>query len=485
MTDSVVIPVINFNEVATGLLTKLYKFAGSGRPAAPSVAPAHAFSLGLSPANIKLIQKALGQTGNGGVAGVDAVKQVSTLSYTGQPAADDTITLGGKTYTFKASGATGDEINISGVDAKSTYDALVARVLTDTATTLCTGVNTGTGATGSVVFTANTAGTPFTASESLANATLAATTANVVAVSATLPLEFSGTSFRTGTQFWMLVPLTVNGKADTVVINAITPASATITTATARVQNLIGNALAGTAPTSGHGFVYSLLGASRSQISTAMQASFSSTIGTSFPLSGSSSQIITLTALPGAAGNALYVICLLSASVPNLTITLDSNDVPVIAELGPAIPLGSTRDYNHNDTVATVVTPQDSARNDFGTSLTGAQAAITFTANQSFNAFLQRDAAGAAAFAADGQNYYLGAGGGDIESFCLVAVTDSGIVKGQKNIDVIFEAYSVGGLLQELTKATAKGLPFSLGAFADDSPYPTGFRRIFRQVGQV
>lgn len=66
---------------------------------------------------------------------------------------DSVITVGTKTYTVVASGATGDQIN-AGASANDFADNIATKVTADTADTLCTCVDT----TGDLVFTANDAG---------------------------------------------------------------------------------------------------------------------------------------------------------------------------------------------------------------------------------------------------------------------------------------------------------------------------------------
>jgi hypothetical protein len=84
----------------------------------------------------------------------DAVKATATITLVSQPNADDTLVVGGKTYTFKASPTTALHIGI-GVDKETTATNIANRVNLDTATTLCTAVPHA----GSVTLTANTGGT--------------------------------------------------------------------------------------------------------------------------------------------------------------------------------------------------------------------------------------------------------------------------------------------------------------------------------------
>lgn len=77
----------------------------------------------------------------------------TSLALGGNPSNDDVMTIGGKTYTFKTSGPTGDQIQI-GSDAVATAFNVVAKVNADKVTTLCTASANGN----RVDLMANTAG---------------------------------------------------------------------------------------------------------------------------------------------------------------------------------------------------------------------------------------------------------------------------------------------------------------------------------------
>jgi len=75
------------------------------------------------------------------------------ITLVSQPNNNDTMTIGGKTYTFKTSSPSGDQILV-GSEAIATALNIVAKVNADTATTLCTSE-----ANGAIVeLMANTAG---------------------------------------------------------------------------------------------------------------------------------------------------------------------------------------------------------------------------------------------------------------------------------------------------------------------------------------
>jgi len=84
----------------------------------------------------------------------DAVKATGNIHLASQPNADDTLVVGGKTYTFKVTPTLSTHIAI-GDDIETTATNIAAKINTDTATTLCTADP----APADVALTANTAGT--------------------------------------------------------------------------------------------------------------------------------------------------------------------------------------------------------------------------------------------------------------------------------------------------------------------------------------
>lgn len=107
------------------------------------------------------------------VADVDAYA-TGLITFTGQPVADDTITINGHAITFKASGAGANQLNIAGT-ATLTAQALKAMINTGTATYLVTA--TGDGLVLALqANTAGTAGNAYTTTESATNVTVGGAT---------------------------------------------------------------------------------------------------------------------------------------------------------------------------------------------------------------------------------------------------------------------------------------------------------------------
>ena len=116
-----------------------------------------------------------GLTPGGAVYVQLAEKAVKTITVSSNPAANDTLVVGGKTYTFVTGTPSTDQIQI-GADAAATATNIATQISTDTATTLCTA----TAASEVVTATANNTGTDFACSQGTgATLTIATTTANV------------------------------------------------------------------------------------------------------------------------------------------------------------------------------------------------------------------------------------------------------------------------------------------------------------------
>lgn len=92
------------------------------------------FSAGAaSNSGFKLIQYTSAMANNG----IKNYYQVMTVHITANPTAGHTFGIGGKTYTWVASGAAGDQINI-GATVPLTIVNIIAKINVDKATTRCT-----------------------------------------------------------------------------------------------------------------------------------------------------------------------------------------------------------------------------------------------------------------------------------------------------------------------------------------------------------
>ena len=89
-------------------------------------------------------------------SGAKMARPVMVLKVATNPSADETFGIGTKTYTFKASGATGNQINL-GISATLTRDAIIAKINLDTASTGVTAYSLQGGAF--AILVSNTVGT--------------------------------------------------------------------------------------------------------------------------------------------------------------------------------------------------------------------------------------------------------------------------------------------------------------------------------------
>ena len=104
---------------------------------------------------------------NSGSADIDLV-------FSDQPEADDTFTLGDTTFTFVASGASGDEINISGVNLAGTLDNILTVVNGSAEASVITATEDGTDTLTITYDTAGVGGNDYAVSWDFATTTIAA-----------------------------------------------------------------------------------------------------------------------------------------------------------------------------------------------------------------------------------------------------------------------------------------------------------------------
>lgn len=103
-------------------------------------------------------------------------KASGTITFTGAPTANDTCSINGVTFTAVASGATGNQFNISGTNTSA---ANLAAAINASASAAVSGVVTAAAVAGVVTVTAVTAGkggNSLTLSTSLTNTTASAST---------------------------------------------------------------------------------------------------------------------------------------------------------------------------------------------------------------------------------------------------------------------------------------------------------------------
>lgn len=481
MTNPVYVPLTNIRQTQPGRTTKMFLFPPLRSKYTAPVNPKHGKGLQDELADAARQQRYFN-------LGVDAVKEVDTITIVTNPAADDTITINGTVITFKTSGATGNQVNLDST-AALTAAALNTFINANTSTLLAT--STVSGAV--ITITHNTPGTDLTLATSVpAKITFAVVTAFVVGVAPQMVETFAGANLIENTQNVDIVPLVVNSKKDFVYIVSITPASATLSTLTTRHRNIIVNAHAGTAPTSGHGFVFSYNGASRAQISTAMQAAFGSNASSAFVISGSDSEIITwkynavnfATSTTNTPGNVQQLISEVQSSAPDLDLTFGTNDEPIVGDVGAGWNLGALTDAQVNAAPATTEVPNDETIVNLGTALTGITGTGQATLQQPNSSDNRRFAAGNAGQPFDANNNYVYPGGSGLEVWSMIIVHDSKKTKGQVDFEFLPEVIFTGGLQLQLGKAQT-GMPLQWSIIGDGSAAPLGWQGVHRQLNQV
>lgn len=465
------IPTADFKEVQLGLTTKLFFFPGGIPRGTGSKKPSHAYALNPSqegsPASDFKTNERQATFYNGRDVWTIAIADNSCDGVT------ITVTVDGVNYTYTLKTAPSEDTDIQIGGSPSATEANIQAALD--------------GAIGDIaaaIVSSNVEVSSSTTTFSMSTSDAAKVTLTEADEKAKWVLQIGGTTFKPNTQNKYQLPLIINGKDDTLYVVALTPSGANKTTTMARFRTVLVNGHAGTSPTAGYGYVYSKNNASKAQISTALQAAFGNSASTAFVLSGDNSEILTMNHVAGAAGNYKYARFGIFNSVPTISLTLGENDEAIIDKVGPGISGGSHRDFKINDAAKTAEVDQDTAQVIFGTGFTGIARTGSFTANQLHNAVLQRLAGGAASAAVDDHYDYVIQGGGSLEVWGIIAVTDSGTVPGQKNLEVIPEALFTGGLAKNLAKAAADGIPCTFTAIAADEGAPVGYSAIYRQVDQ-
>ena len=234
------------------------------------------------------------------------VAEVITVVFSGIPTAGQKTRVGNVTYTWVASGATGDQINV-GASAALSAAALDTKVDADTARTLCTSANS----TVTDVLTANTAGigVDFYTDSTVITATI--TTANV-SDHAYLPYVAAniGTFEPTAlTGLELSIPILVGITTINLQIGYTFQTNDTVALGIAGLQAVFNYLLNAGASQIGltaiHGYIGGLtLAQTFAQVSTALQGMFGSTASVAFKIMSTNALGDTLYFRTGTAGAA-------------------------------------------------------------------------------------------------------------------------------------------------------------------------------------
>lgn len=301
--------------------------------------------------------------------GVSAVAAIKTLTFSGLPTADETVVVGGKTYTYKSSPSLATEVAI-GANATAAAQNLKAKINTDTSSTLCTAA--GLGAT--LTLTANTPGTDFTLTENLTNVTAATLTANGTETLASKNITLTGTPVtRTGVGI-NLNGLLIAGNIENFSAMTDIQSGDTLTTIMARLVSCLQAAQDGDNPPQYCRYRCTNRKATKSQIGAGVALKYGTTTSgaNSFASSGA---VLTITALAGTGADAnLFEIGAFNSPAAATKIPTDQNGVFQL----PGIELlGYTTDLNVDISVSRGSIPTDQQLDPIAKPINGSDIKIT------------------------------------------------------------------------------------------------------------
>ncbi len=413
---------------------------------------------------------------------------LNVVTVTGLATITLTIKLNGvtvKVLTYVASGATTNQINI-GADVAAAEAATIAKLnglVLSKKTTLTAVDNAGV---------IKVTGSQFESLSITSSDATKITAAAGTSVAATLPIVFAGSifvpntlnTFRIGLQTTDALGKTKN---DRIVISTLTPAGITsIEGLVDAIEAVFTKALAGQAPFDADGnrlgYVFSENERLYSEISTALQSVFGSTIGDCF--TGSSTGF-TLTVVQsawlGLPGNGLQVDFNLEASELDGDIFIDANDTILFNGVAGKS-LGSTTGYESNSSVTTGTVPQDSGDLDYGTEKTGIQQTVKILVND-VHGEAERYLAAAATSLNETHDISM-PGGGQLGVVGIAVLIDSPVL-GQKHFEFA-NIKITGSKAYKGSKSSTDGLEISGSVEPlQGTANPGLVKYTFRQAGQA
>jgi len=436
----------NYKEVVPGSTVLIQLFLGSIRPAIDAFLAKHTRAINDDTNNADTVLAGYEHKGGRDVTTILVADNTEIVADT------TTLTVDGRVYLFKTSGAVGNQINIGGnanataanIQAKlNNRDGYVATV--STATTTLKGLTTG-----ALSVTTNTADA-FTITAS-------------TAIKASTKEVYDGDLVIENTQnIWEIDALVAdaNGdlRGDTIRVIAYTPAITNTATAlqtlVARIKAVRAHALAGTEPTGfdsnqepiALGVVSSKNNASFANISAALQGIYGAVADTAWVISGTKSNILTCT-IQGAnyasyIGNKVKIRVGCESSKPALEIGYTEDGFAYIDGRGTGETSGSIDAYKHAKTGSAVTIKHSNTKQEFGTTKTNTVELVTWKCNQVYNADLQKIAAGDNNIARDGLYEYLMTGGNSFTCGLIVSITDN---LGNQHFEVFYEGLLTKGV---------------------------------------
>ncbi len=385
------------------------------------------------------------------------VKTITVAVFGNLVADTSTLTVGTKTYTFKSSGATGDQINIG-----ASNDATATNIRTKINTDLVTGeLQSATVLTNVVTLTGLASGVTFALSTNAPTAlTLATTTtgsAAVVGVKSTATIQPKGSRHKSGTinQITIIMVVGETG-AQRIKFQFNTPSDSTTNSQIATgLKAVLDAGINNTTPASGSRIISSNLLNTTEEIAAAMVSLF--TDDTAFTIIGTNLDILQLEAgTAGADGNNIGIEVITLPSLPGNIIEVNTEGVPQTD--------GICRHLGAQDAFQCVVTPQtidinaSNFQNKFTTITTGQSLDITFKLFQDNSIELTEIASNRAATANDDTKDVLLFGGLPLPAkFALIFTSPSKNVGSQFDVLVIYNCQSTAVTINR-AKNQANGL---------------------------
>jgi hypothetical protein len=391
----------------------------------------------------------------GGVAAVAAVAYVKTITvadYSLLVADTSTLTVGTKTYLFKSSGATGDQINIG-----ASNNATASNIRTKINTDLVTGELQSTAVSNALItLTGLASGATFALSTNASSAlTLATTTTGNAASSGTAAsceISLEGRFFIAGTQTEIMFPsVAYPVESDTFIslyFRYVTQTGDGPEEILTELKALLDAVLMDTTlpDASTHLFSTSLFRYKKADLALALQAIFGDDPGAAFAISGTGDDtVLTLTAGDVGTGyNKVAVVTEVENSVPGPLITFGEDTAP--DELF-AFHQGGTRGFKVNLTHNTSDIAIDNSKIPMGTIMTADAAQCEYSLVQSLNPRLQKVIGGNAGYGlAQGFDLVQWSARNSLDVYGIVNVMQSKLDTSVLEVTVIFQANFIGGL---------------------------------------
>ncbi len=451
----------NAETIFAGQTSDVWILPGGLNPQPPSFYPVHGLSLNGIPAKPAVVVTKNLRNGVTAVAAVAYVKTITVTTFGNLVADTSTLTVGTKTYLFKASGAAGDQINIG-----ASNDATATNIRTKINTDLVTGeLQSATVLTNVVTLTGLATGVTFPLSTNAPTALTLATTvtgnAAVTGVKASATVRPKGTRHKAGTISQITLIMVVGDTGpQRIRFQFDTPSDSTTNAEIALgLQAILVAGIDDTtesAPVDGSRMISSNLDNTTEEIAAAMVNLFATNASFSVV-----SDVLTIEAgSTGADGNNIGIEVITLPSLPGSIIE--------IAEDGTPQTDGICRHLGTQDAFQVVVTPQtidinaSNFPNRFTRITTGQTIDINFKLFQDNDVeFIEAGTSRAATSYDNTKNVLLFGGTPLPAKFAIIFTSPSKIIGGSFDVLVIYNCEASSTTINR-AKAQANGLDFKL-----------------------